>query len=65
MITLKDIKELPEKFYSTKQVADALLISSNTVNGWIKNGHLQAMMVGNYYIIKGSDVISYLSKFNE
>lgn len=62
--TLKDIQNSPDKYFSTKEVGDALLLSSNTVWHWIHNKQLPAIRVGNYFIIKGSDVINYLSRFN-
>ena len=70
MIKLDDFIN-PERLYSTKQIADILRTSKQSVIRMISDGlpAIKAPKEHYYhhfmYFVKGLDVINYLSKFNE
>jgi transcriptional antiterminator len=70
MIKLDDLVN-PEQLYSLKQISDYLRVSKVSIIRMIKDGLpcIKAPKEHYYhhfmYFVKGSDVINYLSKFNE
>jgi hypothetical protein len=45
----------PEKFYSASGLAKEIGKTSRTVNYWIRDGRIKAIMVGAYYVIPPSE----------
>lgn len=54
-----------KEFFSVREVADLLNISSSGVLYHIKSGHLQAQQVGKIYIISKDDFGDFLKHYRD
>ena len=51
-----------DKFYTVEEVAKMLIVNTNTIRIWLKNGTLKGLKICRYWRIKETDLQAFITK---
>lgn len=54
--------ELPQEFYTVKELADLLRITEMTIYRWVKRGEIVAYQIGRVMRFRRDDIEAFLEK---
>lgn len=54
--------ELPQEFYTVKELADLLRVTEMTIYRWVKRGELAAYQIGRVMRFRRDDIEAFLEK---